>query len=159
MKKQLIKIILAVLLFLSCQSVFAKDLSIAPDFTLSDTQNKTVTLSNYKNKQPVLLFFWATWCPFCREEFKGLNNDYSDLVRDNVELLAIDIGEPVAKVNNFTKNFVVVFKVLLDQDSAAASSYNLVGIPTFILINKNGEIVFRDHYFPKQYKNLLSNLK
>lgn len=139
-----------------CVPLSAKESHIAADFTLQDLEQNKITLSNYRGKQPVLLFLWATWCPFCLEELKTLNIKYKELARDGIELLAIDIGEPLHKVEKFIKKQALVFKVILDEDRASAFAYNIVGVPTFILINKKGEIVFQNHYFPKHYKNLLS---
>jgi len=147
---------LSLILFLGLiRPLQAKELSLAPDFRLKDMQENTVVLSSYRDKSPVFLFFWATWCPFCRDELKNLNSRYRELLRDNVEVLAVDIGESLPTVERFISNYALVFKVLLDRDSQAAYSYNIVGVPTFILIDKKGRIVFQDHRFPQEYKKLL----
>lgn len=135
----------------------AKEPVPAPDFTLKDTRQGSVTLSSYKNKSAVLLFFWATWCPFCREELKTLNSRYADLVKDNVEVLGIDIGESQYRVEKFIRNYALLFRMLLDKDNSVAYSYNIVGVPTLVLIDKKGKIVFQGHSFPQEYKKLLSN--
>lgn len=135
----------------------AKELSQAPDFTLNDTRQESVTLSSYKGKSAVLLFFWATWCPFCREELKTLNSRYADLVKDNVEVLAIDIGESQYRVEKFIRSYALLFRMLLDKDSSVAYSYDIVGVPTLVLIDKKGKVVFQGHTFPKEYKKLLAN--
>lgn len=129
---------------------------IAPDFKLQDISGTYVTLSDYKEKKAVMLFFWATWCPFCSDELRNLSAQYAQLMKDGLELLAIDIGEPHPRVDRFIKQRAIVFKVLLDEGQDVAYAYDLVGVPTFVLVNKNGEIVFQDHRFPAQYKKLLS---
>lgn len=114
-------------------------------------------ISSYKNKQPVLLFFWTTWCPFCRKELRDLNQLYPELKKDDLEVLAIDVGESPDKVKSFIKGYALSFKVLLDKDTVVAQTYSILGVPTYVLVDKKGSVVFQDHYFPrKEYKGLLT---
>ncbi len=134
----------------------AKERSLAVDFKLSDLNQNTVTLSNFKDKQPVILFFWTTWCLFCRKELKTLKDMYPGLKEEGWELFAVDVGEPLYRVENFTQSYFLNFRVLLDKDAAVAQAYGILGVPTYILINKEGYIVFVGNYFPhKNYKELI----
>jgi len=151
--------VLISLFSISC--IQAKDIddkvvNLAPDFQLQDLNQNTITLSSYKDKQPVILFFWTTWCPFCQRELKVLNDKYSSLLRDNVQLLAIDVGEVARRVDNFVKNRGIVFSVFLDKDTTVAAAYSILGVPTYILIDKKGQISFRGNSFPQEYKKLIS---
>jgi len=138
----------------------AEALSPAPDFKLNSLNQEEITLSSYKDKKPVLLIFWTTWCPFCRTQLKLLNKKYPELAADNLEILAINVGEPYQKVESFAKSYALLYRVLLDPDSQAARSYRILGVPTYFLINKSGFIVFQDTYFPEdEYKNLISDSK
>lgn len=131
-------------------------LPLAEDFTLEDINQNTYRLSAYRDKQPVLLLFWTTRCYFCRNELKTLNDIYPQLVRDKLEVLAIEIGDPAYRVDNFIKRNSLDFKVLLDQNTAVAGAYDILGVPTFILLNKKGQVVFTSHYFPQEkYKELI----
>src|SRR3989338_1940417 len=91
-------------IFLSAYPLMAEKLGMAQEFSLPDIYNDTVTLNRYRDKQPVLLFFWATWCPHCRKELKVLDESYAELSKNDIEVLAINVGESVSKVNNFLKN-------------------------------------------------------
>jgi len=126
------------------------------DFQLQDLNNRTVTLSSYIDKQPVLLFFWTTSCPYCRKELRIINNRYEELTKESLELLPINIGESAEKVNNFLKKYSLAFRVLLDQDGEVAYSFGLLGVPTYILIDQKGKIVFNGYAFPeREYKKLI----
>ncbi len=130
---------------------------LAPDFTLNDVYQNAYTLSSYKDKQAVILLFWTTWCPFCRKELKVLNGLYSGLAEDGVEVLSINAGEDPNTVQNFVENNNLAYRVLLDRDNHVSTLYGLIGVPTYILINKQGEIVFKENYFPaNEYKDLLA---
>lgn len=155
--KKFTKIIFLLLIafFLSIQFLLAKDTLFAPDFKLQDLHQNTISFVSFRDKQPVVLFFWTTWCPFCRSELRALNAKYPELVKDGWKILAINIAESVSKVDRFVKNYALVFEVLLDTDSAVAYAYNILGVPTYVLINKEGQIIFRENYFPQAYKELL----
>lgn len=132
----------------------AGEFSVAADFELHDLQGNTVTLSSYKDKQPVILFFWTTWCPFCRTELKVLSDKYPELIKDGFEVLAINVGEYPRVVDNFIKKHSLPYRVLLDKDTAVAGAYQLVGIPTYVVVDKKGYIRFKGHTFPKhKYKD------
>lgn len=131
--------------------------TIAADFKVLDSENKPVSLSDFKNK-PVILFFWTTWCPYCRRELKGLTDKYENFQKDGLELLPINVGEPVSKVQRFISSFQLPFRVLLDEDSAVADAYDVLGVPTYIYINKRGFIVSKGHYFSQEdYQKLISS--
>lgn len=128
----------------------------ALDFQLPDLKQNTVSLKDYKDKQLVILFFWTTKCPFCRVDLRKMNDIYPTLKKEGWELLAIDVGETQSEVDNFVKAHNLAFKILLDKDTQVAVDYGILGVPTFIIIDKKGNTVFKDHYFPyKEYKNLL----
>lgn len=146
-----IAFILLTVILLSAQFLLAQDMLFAPDFKLQDLHQNTVDLASFRNKQPVILFFWTMACPFCRSELRLLNTRYPELVKDGWEVLAINIGEPAYKVDEFVQNYALVFKVLLDTDLRVAYVYDIFGVPTYILVNKEGRIIFRGTYFPEQY--------
>jgi cytochrome c biogenesis protein CcmG/thiol:disulfide interchange protein DsbE len=159
MKNQAKLWLCATVLFLFCfnQQAWPQELKSAPDFTLQDLNNDTFTLSSYKYKQPVMLFFWASWCPFCREELQLLSKNYAQLQKEGLALAVINVGESATKVANFSKTHNLPFPLTLDKDTNISRSFGIFGIPTYILIDKKGYIRYIEHYFPKEeYKNLLS---
>ena len=148
-------LLFTICIFLITNYTFAEEPVLAPDFKLKDLSQHTVVLSSYKDKQPVLLFFWTTWCPFCREEIFLLQNEYRNITAGGITLLAIDVGEPQEKVQKFLKNRKTEFNILLDIDSKVAHSYNLIGVPTFVLIDAQGKIRFKGNSFPDNYLSIL----
>lgn len=158
--KDYIKIVvfLFVLITISCAKfVIAKEPAVAADFKLQDIYQDTYTLSSYRDKQPVVLFFWTTWCPLCAEELRILNQMYAGLVKDGAEVLAINVGELSDRVGNFVKSYHLAYRVLLDKDTTVALSYGLLGVPTYVFIDKKGYIRFKDNYFSRaKYKDLFS---
>jgi peroxiredoxin len=133
-----------------------KNVRIAPDFDLQDIFFDEYKLSNYKGKQPVILFFWATWCPYCKQELLMVHNRYPKLVKDGVEVFAVNVGEEIEKVSAFIRNLNLGLKVLADTDSSVSTSYRVIGVPTFVLVDTDGNILFQDNSFPEGYKAILS---
>lgn len=143
--------------FLLPQYVSAKELGEAADFKLKDLDGKQVSLSDYKGRQPVMLFFWTTWCPFCRKELKVLNEKHQELSKDGFEVFAVNVAEGASKVGNFIKHYQLTLRVILDIDSSVAESYGIFGVPTYIIIDNKGGIRFKGNSFPeKEYKALVS---
>lgn len=127
----------------------------APQFSLKDIEGKEIKLSDFKD-QGVILFFWASWCPRCREEIPGLNRVYVLLKKKGINFLSIDAGETEKRIRRFVKNIPIDFPVLLDASQKVSQSYVVVGIPTFVVVNKNGQITFQNHFWPHNYEELLS---
>ena len=128
---------------------------LATNFTLLDLENKEFSVSDLKGK-PIILFFWTIGCYYCRGEIKKLNTMHADLLRDGVELVAINVEDPIDKVQRFMGSYPFSYRILLDTDAEVARAFGILGVPTYILINKEGRIVFEHNYFPqKEYKDLI----
>ncbi len=127
----------------------------ATNFTLLDLENKEFSLSDLRGK-PIILFFWTTSCPYCRKELKLLNTMHAGLLKEGVELVSINEDEFADRVPKFIKDYSLSYRVLLDTDNNVARAYGILGVPTYIFINKEGRIVFSDWSFPqKEYKDLI----
>lgn len=82
---------------------------------------------------------------------------YPVLVKDGLEVLMINLGESDYTVHKFAKNYNVIYRILLDKDTKVATAYGILGVPTYIFIDKKGHIRFEENYFPKEkYKALIS---
>mgnify|MGYP001602487520 FL=1 len=138
--------------FLSFDNVFA---DAAFDFTLDTVSGKTVSLKDAKGKG-VILFFFTTWCPACRQKFPSLSKDHETFRREGIGLFVIDAGESQAKVSSFLSKVNPPFDVLLDTSTAVAEAYGVMGVPTFILISKSGVVVYEGNDLPGDYKELLN---
>lgn len=114
----------------------------APDFTLSDTSGKQVSLSSLKGKV-VLLEFWATWCPPCKEAVPELNTLYEKYRERGFVLLGVSVdkgADSMVAVSTYVKRHSITYPVLL-ADSNTNSSYSVTSIPTSFIIGKDGKVV------------------
>lgn len=114
----------------------------APDFNLADMDGARHRLSDYRGKV-VIINFWATWCPPCREEMPSMQRAWGQLEREGVVMLAVNVGEDEDTIFTFTANYPVDFPLLLDSDSAVIQSWPVRGLPTTFVIDTKGAIVYR----------------
>ncbi len=128
--------------------------ALASDIILNNLNGKAVNLSNFKGK-PVILFFWTTWCPYCRKELKSLNLLSPQVEKEGITVFAVNIGESSYRVQGFLRDSGLAFNVLLDKEGLLADQYAVMGVPTYILLNKSGGCAARDNVLPINYENLL----
>jgi peroxiredoxin len=115
----------------------------APNFSLNDLNNNSISLSSYLGKT-VFLNFWATTCPPCVDEmphFQALYQEWS--ARDDVVILTVDIGEDAGTVRNFMQSKQYSFPVLLDSQLKVAEKYRIQYTPTSLVIDKEGLLQYR----------------
>lgn len=113
--------------------------NLAPDFQLSNLEGQSISLSDFRGR-PVLINFWATWCPPCRDEMPYIQQIYEEWSAKGLVLLAINIGESPSTVEGFTQSYNLSLPVLLDTNQIVAQKYNITGIPATFFIDKNGII-------------------
>jgi peroxiredoxin len=114
----------------------------APEFSLKDMNEKTVSLSSFKGNV-VIVGFWATWCPPCRGEMPSLNKLYRELRNRGLVILAVSTDRSVSSVKDFLGKTPVDFPVLMDSDSKVSRQFKVFSLPTTFLLDKNGAIVQR----------------
>jgi peroxiredoxin len=147
--KKIVAGIIACLVMGSSMAAVASDRTGESNFILQSLSGKTYKLSDYRDKQPVLLFFWTTWCPYCLKKLQFLNQEYVNIEKDGVVLLAVNVGERRSAVERLVRNYKIAYNVLLDEDSVATDGYHILGVPTFILIDKSGVILYKGNEYPQ----------
>jgi peroxiredoxin len=113
----------------------------APDFMLQTLDGQQAKLSELKGSVAVL-DFWATWCPPCRKSLPHLEKVHQDkaLAGKGVKVWAVNAKEEKAKVQDFLKQNNFTFNVPLDADGKVLRSYLIQGIPTTVIVGRDGTI-------------------
>ena len=114
----------------------------APDFTIPDLDGKPVRFSDHKGKV-VLVNFWATWCPPCREEIPSMERAWAKLKDGGVAMLAVHVGGDSDKIWSFLTEFNVTFPVLIDKTSSVSKAWQTVGLPTTYIADGQGRKALR----------------
>lgn len=110
-----------------------------PDIEFTDGAGKPVKLSDFKGRT-VLLNLWATWCAPCREEMPALNRLQQELGSDAFEVVALSLDRQGLEASKKFLDEVkaTALKVYVDATAKQGTALKLVGMPTTILINKDG---------------------
>ncbi|HWB53057.1 MAG TPA: TlpA disulfide reductase family protein, partial [Tepidisphaeraceae bacterium] len=114
----------------------------APNFSLSDVEGNTVSLSQLKG-HVVVLDFWATICAPCLASMPRLSELYAKMKPQGVEMFAINTGESPGHVRLFLKKYpnLIALPILLDSDEAVAERFDAAeSLPTTVVINRDGII-------------------
>lgn len=112
----------------------------APDLTLQKLGGGTISLADYRGKKPVVLDFWASWCPNCRRDMPNLNR-FWEKYKDQVEVIGVNLQESAGTVGTFIASRGISFPIALDPGGIASSAFGIRYTNTHFLINKEGDIV------------------
>ena len=108
----------------------------APAVSLDDLDGHVMNLSRLRGSV-VLLHFWATWCPTCREEMPLLE-EVSRAHAGEVVVLGINLGEPKKKVAGYIAEAGLTFPILLDPRGKVAGAYDVLALPTTLIVDPDG---------------------
>ncbi|PRR80385.1 TlpA family protein disulfide reductase [Clostridium vincentii] len=121
-----------------------QDKTLAKDFAVYDENLKEVKLSDYKGT-PVVVNFWASWCPPCKSEMPSFNEMSAKYNEDEVVILMVNLTDGQRETTSIAKEYIkdnnFDMKVLFDTESNASSNYKISSIPRTIFIDKDGYIV------------------
>ncbi|MFC1855756.1 peroxiredoxin family protein [Thermodesulfobacteriota bacterium] len=124
---------------------------VAPDFKLEDLfSGKKITLSEHKGK-PVLLTFWATWCPRCWEELDYVKARFSE--EEGVVVLLVNMETQntsavhVKRIQKKSKEHQVKFPLLLDKELEVWKNYGVNSLPSTVIVDPDGKVVFAEPNF------------
>ncbi|MCZ0755729.1 TlpA family protein disulfide reductase [Anoxybacillus sp. J5B_2022] len=125
----------------------------APDFVLKTLNDEQIRLSQLRGK-PVIINFWATWCPPCQREMPDLEKFYNDY-KQHVEFLSVNLTSQDSreKVAPFLQQYGITFPVVLDTKGKILKLYNIQTIPTTYILDKNG-VIRKKVLGPLTYKQL-----
>lgn len=115
----------------------------APQLVLPDIAGKTVSLKAFRGKV-VLVNFWASWCPPCREEMPSIWRLYRKVNHDDFVVLLVNVGESLETIKAFLPQKIQQDLVSLsDSGGKVAQSWNASALPHSFLVDKNGSIHYQ----------------
>jgi thiol-disulfide isomerase/thioredoxin len=112
---------------------------LAPDFSLQVVDGRQIFLSHLRGKV-IVLDFWATWCPPCREGLPNLQSlsANADMSQRGLDVLAVNEEEKPETIRRFLGLNLYTFAVLQDADGSTARAYSVSTLPTTIVIDRDG---------------------
>ena len=122
------------------------------DFTLRDTYGNSVSLSDYSGSV-VVLDFWASWCPPCRAAMPAIDRIYLDYASRGVVVLGVNVGDK-QDPGAFMAQMGLSYPTLVNG-GGVAQDYGVKGIPTLIVIDPRGKIVYRESGWAPHVEQLI----
>ena len=114
----------------------------SPEFLAAAIDGDSVSLSNYLGS-PIVLNFWASWCPPCRDETPHFEKMWRLYRQKGVVLIGINVQDTVADADRYIKEFDVTFTNAIDKDGKIMVDYGVTGLPVTFFINREGIIIGR----------------
>jgi peroxiredoxin len=108
----------------------------APDFALTDLDGEKVNLSDYKGRV-VLIDFWATWCPPCRDSIPFLENLYLKYKDNGFVVIGISFDENIEMVKRFKERYNMTYPILMGEEWIK-NDYGVTGVPETFIIGRDG---------------------
>ncbi len=149
MRKNTLPIVLTFILVLSLGFIISskkKEVEepndVLPSFTLKSTQGQEISLDDYGDKKIILNFF-TSWCPYCREETKELHTLIEK--RDDVDVIMINLTpweQSLKDIDAFEKELGVTLPILLDKDGLFIQMFQIQGTPFNVFLNGDKEVKF-----------------
>lgn len=124
----------------------------APDFTLKSASGENLRLSELRG-DVVMINFWASWCGPCRQEMPILSELHDKYKSMGFTVLGVNVEENSAEARKLLKETPVSFPVLFDNKSTVSKQYDVVAMPSTVLVDRNGNM----RYLHKGYKPGLEN--
>jgi peroxiredoxin len=143
-----IEIMVIMLVFATVKAFMQRHLvsGFAPQFAGTLLDGKVTTLQAYQGK-PVLLHFWATWCPVCRFEQKNI-----DALSRNHQVITVVMNSGAdAEVKAYLRENELNFPVMVDRRGHLAAMFGVIGVPTSFVVSPDGKIVFSEVGYTTQF--------
>lgn len=147
MKNKIIKYIKEILIFFILMTIFANILSLYRSNNLNKEALNISSVSllhdslyTLPKNEPILIHFWATWCPTCKAEAPNIETISENY---NVLTIALKSGSDT-EIEEYLKSRGLNFKVVNDIDGAITEKFGVSIFPTTIIYDKNGEVFFSD---------------
>lgn len=124
----------------------------APNFTLTSRTGEPVSLADLQG-EVVMVNFWATWCGPCRQEMphlEALHQRYSDL---GFTLLGVNVEEDSSLSDKFLAETPVSFPILFDPQNQVSQLYDVVAMPSTVMIDRSGNMRYIHHGYKPGYEN------
>ena len=124
-------IIISFFIFTGCKST-------SGDFTLMDLDGNEISLSDFNGKV-LILNFWATWCPPCREEIPDFVEVYNEYESEDVQFIGVS-NEDISTLRSFVEDYNISYPILIDDENIMGK-WGISAIPTTFVFDKNGQII------------------
>jgi peroxiredoxin len=128
------------------------DRGAAPDFALKSSNGENLRLSEFRG-DVVMINFWASWCGPCRQEMPLLDELYNEYKPLGFTILGVNVEEDSTQAKQLLKELPVDFPVLFDNQSKVSRLYDVVAMPSTVLVDRDGNVRYLHKGYKPGYEN------
>ena len=132
-------------------------------FSGKDLNGNNIDMHDVVGNKPVMLIFWASWCPNCKKEVPKINKLYEKYSGRGMDFIGINVGfnDSESKARAFINQTGMMYPVIFDKRGRISKQFSIQGVPTIIVTNRQGIVRFKNYGLPtmteKDFKELLIN--
>ncbi len=132
---------------------------LLPEINISTVGGQTINSTSLHGEKPLLLVFWASWCPSCKEEIGPLNALYDEF-KGRMVLLGINVGvnDSEARVKKYVARYKVKYPQYFDEGSLLTRRFGVSGTPTIIIVDRQGVVQYKGHRLPTNLREHFDKL-
>ncbi|MFP4034296.1 MAG: TlpA family protein disulfide reductase [Desulfovermiculus sp.] len=131
--------------------------SSAPAFEIVTLDGTEIDLQEYAEEGPVLLFFWSTWCDYCKDEMEAIQDLEEEYAPEGLQVLGINPGwrDNEQRARSFQDQYGADLPLAFDQSGDLGQKYKLQGVPTLFLLDREGTVLFSGHNISPELRDTL----
>lgn len=119
----------------------AQEVSV-PEKLGVDLDGKIFNLKEHVGKENLYLVFWATWCGVCKDEIPNLVNVYRNVKGVNLVAVNPGVNDSLQRTRKYKEKYQLPYTIVFDETGLSAQAFGISGVPTAVLIDKRGEVVY-----------------
>jgi len=148
---------LALALVLAGPAQAVSEGSPAPAFEITTLDGQKVDLDSVSAQGPMLLFFWTTWCHYCKEEIHEIQDFKEEYSSQGLQVLGINPGwrDSESRARSFRRRQEVDLTLAFDQTMRLSNMYAVQGVPTLFLLDDTGKVLYRGHGITPELRRTL----
>jgi len=122
-----------------------------PAVSANDMDGNLIELEKIVGNKPLMLIFWASWCSRCRESMPWINELFDKYHEQGLQFIGINIGynDSKSKARRFMEETGISYPVIFDEKGGIPIIYGVYGVPTILVADKNGIIIFHNNKVPE----------
>jgi len=127
-----------------------------PEIELPLIGGETNKLSELIHNQNAIIYFWARWCPPCRDHLKELEEIQAVFKEKNIKFVLVGLGETADSAEKFLAKFKINLPNFADVEEITMESFDIRGLPTFFYVDAKGMVVAVEHELLENYEEILN---
>lgn len=122
----------------------------APEYSIATLNGDKLSSADTSGKNPVMMVFWATWCPHCKDEIPGINRIHKKFKPKGLKVVGVNVGinDSARRVKKYVKKYKIDYPVAYDKGAAVTKRFGVQGTPTVIIIDRKGTMRYRANALP-----------